>query len=138
MKKCFKCGQEKELSEFYKHSQMADGHLGKCKECTRSDVRTNRKKNIDYYREYDRDRGNRQTREYILEYREKYPKKYKAMTMVNNAIRDGRMKRETCEICGNKAHAHHDNYDYPLSVRWLCSAHHKQWHMENGEGLNPF
>jgi hypothetical protein len=37
MKKCFKCGIEKELSEFYAHPKMGDGHLGKCKECTKRD-----------------------------------------------------------------------------------------------------
>ena len=37
MKKCFKCGIEKELSEFYIHNRMGDGHLGKCKDCTKND-----------------------------------------------------------------------------------------------------
>jgi hypothetical protein len=37
MKKCFKCGIEKELSEFYAHPKTRDGHLGKCKECTKRD-----------------------------------------------------------------------------------------------------
>ena len=39
MKKCFKCGIEKELSEFYAHPRMGDGHLGKCKECTKNDTK---------------------------------------------------------------------------------------------------
>lgn len=41
MKKCFKCGAEKELTEFYKHKGMTDGRLGKCKACTKSDVKNN-------------------------------------------------------------------------------------------------
>lgn len=37
-KVCFKCRVEKAIDDFYKHPKMADGHLGKCKECTKLDV----------------------------------------------------------------------------------------------------
>ena len=41
MKICFKCGIEKPLSDYYKHKQMGDGHLNKCKDCTKKDVSNN-------------------------------------------------------------------------------------------------
>lgn len=55
MKKiCFKCGEEKHLSEYYVHAQMGDGHLNKCKECTKADVRGRSQEQKEAIRSYDK------------------------------------------------------------------------------------
>lgn len=138
MKKCFKCGNVKPLSCFYKHPRMSDGHVNKCKDCNKKDVRENRAKKIDYYRKYDKERSYRPNPEYLNWYRKTYPKKYAAHNAVNNAIRDGYLFPVPCEQCGNEenVHAHHDDYLRQLDVRWLCPPCHRKWHDENGEGKN--
>jgi len=139
MKECFKCKKVYPLSEFYKHKQMADGHLNKCKECAKTDSTLNRGDNLERVRAYDRARGSRQSKEQVKAYRDKYPNKYKAHNIVNNAVRDGKLFPLPCETCFNthNLHAHHDDYAKPLNVRWLCAKHHSQWHRDNGEALNP-
>jgi hypothetical protein len=141
MKQCFKCKVEKPLCEFYKHNGMADGHLNKCKECTKKDVHHHRhfSKSREKILAYDRARGGRQNKDYVSEYRKKYPKKYKAHGIVARAIRAKKLFRMPCEVCGKEdGQAHHDDYSKPLNIRWLCSEHHHEWHVKNGEGLNPF
>jgi len=157
-KVCFKCDIDKPLAEFYKHKGMADGHLGKCKKCNKKDVIENRLKNIDYYLEYDRGRANNPNR---VEARFNYSKtdegklrariskdkwaennliKRAASHLVGNAVRDGKLlKSYKCESCGEnekRIHGHHDDYAYPMTVRWLCSLCHAKWHKENGSGIN--
>ena len=97
MKKCFKCGIEKPLEDFYPHKQMGDGHLNKCKECTRNDSELRRKKLMQtdpswVEKEAERHRAKgkkryrlglrRQSKEdkkrYIRSYHSRYPEKYKA------------------------------------------------------------
>ncbi len=139
-KECFKCGTRKSLTEFYKHPQMKDGRVNKCKECNKVDVRENRQANIDYYRAYDRERGCRQPADYGKHYKRNNPIAAGARQMVGNAIRDKRLKKEKrcaeCKISQRTLHAHHDDYAKPLDVRWLCLPCHFAWHAKHGQGLN--
>lgn len=147
MKKCFKCGHEKPLGDFYKHKAMADGYLGKCKECTKADVTQYRLANIETVRAYDRSRGNlphrvearqqyRQTeqgKEAVksgsMAYLSRNPGKRTAHTKVGNAVRDGRISREPCEWCGTSpSQAHHFDYTKPLEITWLCVKCHNTVH----------
>ena len=136
MKTCFKCGAEKPLTDFYKHPKMPDGHVNKCKVCNKRDVRENRLKNVEYYRAYDNKRyseNHNGFRDRIYartpEWRKANPEKYMAHTAVGNALRDGRLVRGVCAVCGDpKVHGHHHDYSKPLDVTWLCPAHHSQLH----------
>lgn len=48
---------------------------------------------------------------------------------VAKAVKDGIIPKGACEECGNTyTVAHHDDYNFPLQVRWLCYKHHFQWH----------
>ncbi len=57
--------------------------------------------------------------------------------VVTKALANGTLKSQPCEVCGNeKAVAHHDDYNAPLDVRWLCRSHHAEWHRDHGPGDN--
>ena len=49
--------------------------------------------------------------------------------MLNNAVRDGRVTKTPCMVCGDlKVEGHHADYSAPLDVVWLCKLHHTQCH----------
>ena len=137
IKKCFKCNVVKGLECFYKHPKMKDGHVNKCKECNKKDVRQNREKKAEYYRKYSNERYaneehvRRRITEFAKKWRQENPEKYKAHTIVNNAKRSGKLALKPCEVCGSweNLHAHHDDYSKPLEVRWLCAEHHRKHHV---------
>ena len=53
----------------------------------------------------------------------------RAHALVSKAVRDGTLRRGKCEVCGSlRVEAHHDDYNQPLVIRWLCRAHHQQHH----------
>lgn len=130
-KKCFKCEAVKPLEQFYRHPQMADGHLNKCKMCTRRDVRLNRRANRDYYNKYDTKRYKE-----LQRWPERDAQKRRATAMVNIRVRRGTMIRPAqcveCQRSDLPIEAHHDDYSRPLVVRWLCTSCHDNQHaMEN-------
>jgi len=138
-KTCFKCNQSKPRSEFYKHSQMGDGLLGKCKTCAKADVQKRYEQKRQDIAVYEKNRNQTPARRankiaYQITGRARHPQKYKARTALNNAIRDKRIAKKPCEVCGNvESEGHHDDYSQPLVVRWLCFFHHRKAH-----GQNPF
>lgn len=143
-KTCFKCGKALPLTEFYKHSAMGDGHLGKCKECTKKDANEHRLKNLEKIRAYDRERGKLPARKKAADaisrlWAQADARRGVAHRKVHYAISTGKLIREDCCVCGSKKSlAHHESYDHPLQVVWYCQIHHKARHKQMAiEGIEP-
>jgi hypothetical protein len=53
---------------------------------------------------------------------------------LQSALNRGLIERGTCEVCGDAdTDGHHDDYDRPMVVRWLCRLHHKEEHHRQKE-----
>lgn len=155
MKRCFKCKTEKPLSDFYRHPQMRDGHLNKCKFCAKIDVQENRAKRVEQYREYDKYRfqhdprvrarhkryartkeGKEAIQRAHVRWRNSNPEKRAAHVILGNALRSGRVdKPNKCSRCGDVPekrflHGHHHDYAKPLDVEWICVWCHVEEHKE--------
>lgn len=133
-KRCTTCNEEKPASEFSIRAASPDGLCSRCKSCQSAydRSRANNPKRVEARKAYQNtDRGreasNRAKKKYIRENQFKRA----AHVAVGNALRDGKLTKQCCEVCSNpRAEAHHDDYTKPLEVRWLCSTHHKARHAE--------
>ena len=135
-KQCFKCGRILDIEEFYPHKQMKDGHLNKCKDCTRADSTRRLREHPDKVKEYEQKRSKTPERKalaamYLKKYRAEHPDRTKMNTRVKRAIERGEIiKPNYCQICGKtcKPYAHHHDYNKPLDVIFVCQSCHKKIH----------
>lgn len=116
MKKCFKCGIEKSIGSFYKHQMMGDGHLNKCIDCTKSDVkiRADKLKENPEWIEQERARG--RDKYHRLNYRVTKPikksVKKKAMKIYGERYPEKYRAKCRCKVKRTieGSHLHHWNY----------------------------
>jgi hypothetical protein len=119
-RRCNKCGEVKPLGEMKPQKQCKGGYSRTCLACTRQYNAA--------YRVINADRLNAS----IRAHKKRHPKSVQAQHVIDNEVRRGRLLRpDVCEECQRKCkpHAHHDDYDKPLKVRWVCPSCHKRLHL---------
>jgi hypothetical protein len=134
-KTCFKCGEIQPIESFYKHPMMADGHLGKCKTCTKKDVRAYYRANPQGHRAYEKRREQTPERkaqkiEAQRRHRAKHSVQSKARSITQHALNAGLLVPAPCVGCATteRIEAHHEDYYKPLEVVWLCFSCHRKKH----------
>lgn len=135
-KQCSVCEQKKEVSEFQTRIASRDGLTAACTECLkiRDAERYEKEKprRLAAQKIYFNTPGGKDAKKRaVANWLAKNRVKRAAHQILNNALRDGKIVKGRCEVCGSRdVHGHHDDYTKPLKVRWLCPKHHSQHHKE--------
>lgn len=151
---CCKCKKIYKLNNFVKSKKMKYGITYICKGCKRkldalyckSDkykewYKKNKYKQKLSHEKYKRTKKYKNTRKkylkskeykkYVMKSIKKHRDKIKVIMKFNNTlIRTKIIKRQPCCVCGStkNVHAHHDDYNKPFEVIWLCALHHIHLH----------
>lgn len=150
MKKCTKCGIEKQTTEFHKDKIKKDGLRSYCKICASETAKKYREANPEKSREHTRkwqkanpekhrkrerkwrESNPKKFRAITKKTREKYPEKNNARNKFRSGIRAGKIIRPTncsrCDFVG-MIEGHHYDYSKPFDVIWLCRKCHAKEHI---------
>ena len=96
MKKCYKCGETKDLTQFNKDNRAKDGHQSKCKACRKQYRENNKDKKRHYDKQYRED-----NKEKLLKYyqdNKDYNAAYKKQRILNAMPCVYRIKSKTSGI----------------------------------------
>lgn len=136
MKKCNKCSAELPFSLFSKDKSNKDGLKRHCKVCVSKwdKARFQRLtpeqkiKRREYNRKWMRENFDKETsRVRFKKYREENRQKVRAGQKLRYHVKVGNIAKLPCQICGSVlSEAHHQDYNKPLDVMWLCHLHHMQ------------
>jgi hypothetical protein len=129
---CNKCFVEKPLTEFAKHKSSLGGRIRKCKSCHSAYAAKYRRQNRE--KVYQQKLAWKRTpagRRLISENGTKSckinRKKWNARQQARRAAAKGKIAKTPCVFCGSqRVQAHHEDYDKPLEVVWVCYTCHAE------------
>ena len=119
LQKCVACRTVLPPSGFYRNGATKNGLSRECRVCSQLRARARRAANPDRILAINR------------AYRQRYPERARARSMVSTAIVRGKILRPAhCFSCRKPrpVEAHHENYDKPFEITWLCRACHWDHH----------
>ena len=149
-RRCCLCKRRKPLTDFTKNKSLPLGVTSECRPChsrrlisyrrsehgarkQRSYVRVYRLRHRDaVLRRYRRYQRANSTSRHVRERRNRERLKFRAREILRDSVKRGLVKKpHRCQQCGRARkplHGHHQNYDKPLAVDWLCAPCHGQRH----------
>jgi len=147
--KCADCGEDKE-GNFYPRNHL------RCKTCLIKRARIYQRehpeqmrqyeankrakpgykeKHAEYYKKWYAEHGRNRTDNYaslIYLWQKEHTGATKVARIVRQAIKDGLLERPLkCSLCGRdgRINGHHEDYNSPYEVLWVCSSCHKKIHL---------
>lgn len=136
-KVCFKCNIEKPLTEYYKHKYMADGHLNKCKICTKKDTSKRTKELISTPEGLEKERKRHREKYYRLNYKEKHKPDYESKKKTMERYNKKYPEKVKCKNISQRIkpkkkgnHLHHWSYnlEHAKDVIELSVSDHNKIH----------
>ena len=147
--KCLTCGEERE-TEFYTTNKS------RCKTCLKASAgqwqqnypdrvkviakrkrERHRQHQAEYYRKWYAENGRQRSDDYkdvIVLWQKNNIEAVTARSKIMYAVQVGLLvKPEKCVLCGRKGriNGHHQDYDLPYAVMWVCSSCHKKIHSKD-------